>query len=215
MPISLTTAGQNCLVVGGGKVAVRKVDVLMDYELAITVVAPEPDERLSFYAEKGMLKLDVRAYASGEATNYKMVVAASDDESLNQQVYDEAKAGGAIVNVVDNPPLCDFIFPAVLRRDCLSVALSTDGKAPFLSGHLRMVLENIFPAHWSKIARLAIIFRGRVRERWAESFANRSQALDRFLSADWKTMLKQKSEAEIEAELEKMLEPEAAEIDEK
>ncbi|NIW24448.1 MAG: bifunctional precorrin-2 dehydrogenase/sirohydrochlorin ferrochelatase, partial [Gammaproteobacteria bacterium] len=67
------------------------------------------------------------------------------DAELNRRVHEDTRGTGALVNVVDDPQHCDFIFPAVLRRDCLTAAISTDGKAPFVSGHLRLVLENIFP----------------------------------------------------------------------
>lgn len=206
MPISVTLKNCNCLVVGGGRIALRKIDNLLDYETNITVVTPEPLEKIKFYAEKGKLKLEVRTYRPPEAAAYRLVISASDNPEVNQQVYDDARNSGALVNVVDNPPLCDFIFPALVKRGPLTAAISTDGRAPFLSGHLKTILETIFPDHWTKLARLAARYRKMVQTRWPDNPADRSDCFDAFLSEDWKSILDDMSEPEIEAHLEKLVE---------
>jgi siroheme synthase-like protein len=134
-----------------------------------------------------------------------LVISATDDAALNQRVYEDASEAGALVNVVDDPPHCDFIFPAVLRRDCLTAAISTDGKAPFVSGHLRLVLDNVFPEHWGRLMRLAASFRNRVRERWADDPGKKNACYAEFLEADWKSLLKESSDDQIEEELTRML----------
>ena len=154
MPISVSLKDRPCLVVGGGLVALRKVESLLDYDTAVTVVAPEAHEKLEYHAKRGRITLERREYQSPEAARYGLVISATDDAALNGRVHEDAKGAGALVNVVDDPPHCDFIFPAVIRRDCLTAAISTDGKAPFMSGHLRLVLENIFPQHWGRLTRL-------------------------------------------------------------
>ncbi|MEJ2720583.1 MAG: bifunctional precorrin-2 dehydrogenase/sirohydrochlorin ferrochelatase [bacterium] len=206
MPISVAVKDRPCLVVGGGGIALRKVETLLDYDTKITVVAPEVHEKLEYHAERGRITLEKRPYRSPEAAAYNLVISASDDKALNKQVYEDAKGSGALVNVVDDPPHCDFIFPAVLRRDCLTAAISTDGKAPFVSGHLRLVLENIFPEHWDRLMKLAAAFRNRVRERWAGDREKKNICYSEFLDMDWKTMFKEKSNEEIEEELERILE---------
>jgi siroheme synthase-like protein len=206
MPISVSLKSRPCLVVGGGLVALRKVETLMDYETTITVVAPEVHDKLEYHAERGRISLEKREYRSPEASAYGLVVSATDDASLNSRVHEDATRAGALVNVVDDPPHCDFIFPAVLRRDCLTTAISTDGKAPFVSGHLRLVLESIFPEHWGRLMRLAASFRKRVRVRWAADLEKRNACYVEFLEADWKTMLKELNEEQIEEELARILE---------
>jgi siroheme synthase-like protein len=121
-------------------------------------------------------------------------------------VHEDARKAGVLVNVVDDPAHCDFIFPAVLRRDCLTAAISTDGKAPFVSGHLRLVLESIFPKHWQRLMRLAASFRTRVQGRWAGDPARRNACYTEFLEADWKSMLKELNDEQVEEELGRMLE---------
>jgi len=205
MPISVSLRDRPCLVVGGGLVALRKVESLLDYDTTITVVAPEVHEKLEYHAEHGRITLEKRDYQSSEAGRYGLVISATDDAALNARVHEDATGAGALVNVVDDPPYCDFIFPAVVRRESLTAAISTDGKAPFLSGHLRLVLENIFPAHWSRLMKLAGSFRNRVRSQWADDPAKKDACYAEFLEADWKTMLKESSEEEIEEELNRML----------
>ncbi len=205
MPISVSLKDRPCLVVGGGLVALRKVESLLDYDTSITVVAPRVHEKLEYHAEKGRISLEKREYQPPEASRYGLVISATDDAALNGRVHEDARGAGALVNVVDDPPHCDFIFPAVLRRDCLTAAIATDGKAPFMSGHLRLVLDNIFPQHWGQLMKLAASFRGRVRSRWGESPEKMNACFAEFLEADWKSLLKDSSDDEIEAELSRML----------
>jgi siroheme synthase-like protein len=206
MPISLDMRNRTCLVIGGGNVALRKVETLMDYETEITVIAPDVHEKLEYHAAAGRIKLEKRPYRSPEAATFGLVISASNDGELNRRVYEDAKGSGALVNVVDEPRKCDFIFPAVLRRDCLTTAISTDGKAPFISGHLRLILENIFPDHWNQLMRLAVAFRKRVRQRWPDEPGKKNMCYSEFLEVDWKRLLKSGKEKEIQAELDRILE---------
>ena len=206
MPISVSLSDRPSLVVGGGPVALRKVEGLLEYDTAITVVASEVHEKLDYHAERGRITLEKREYRSPEAAAYGLVVAATDDATLNAQVHEDARGAGALVNVVDDPRHCDFIFPAVLRRDCLTAAISTDGKAPFVSGHLRLVLDNIFPGHWKQLMRLAASFRTRVRDRWPDDPRKKNACYTEFLEADWKSMLKELNDEQVEEELGRMLE---------
>ena len=205
LPINLSTKNLTCLVVGGGAVALRKIETLMDYQMDITVVAPEIHDKIGYFAERGLVKTEQREYRSPEAADFGLVISASNNEEINQTVHDDARSAGVLVNVVDNPPLCDFTFPAVVRRDALSVAVSTDGKAPFLSGHLRSILETIFPEHWNKMMNLAGQFRKMVQQRWPDSIEQRMACFGRFVEADWKVLIKEKSDKDLDAVLQDML----------
>jgi len=206
LPINISTRDRKCLVVGGGSVALRKIETLLDYRMAITVIAPEVHDKIGYHAERKLLQLEKREYKSPEAALFNIVISASDDEAVNKQVYDDARGAGVLVNVVDNPPLCDFTFPAVVRRDALALAISTDGKAPFLSGHLRSILETIFPEHWTKMMQLAGRFRKMVQERWPESIEKRMACFGRFVEADWKMLVKEKDDQALEQVLIGMVE---------
>lgn len=201
LPIGISLTGRNCLVVGGGKVALRKIDTLLDYDTKITVVAPEPDEKIRYYAESNKLELKQREYRSAEAADYGLVVSASSDHAVNKQVHKDATGARVPVNVVDNPALCDFVFPAVTRRNCLTVAVSTDGKAPFLAGYLRLVLDDIFPERWNRIARYAAVYRKMLQEQGPKVREDKMRCLNHFLGADWKEILKEKSEDQIKEQM--------------
>lgn len=207
LPINISIADNKCLVVGGGKVALRKIETLIEFGADVTVIAPEPSDKIGYYESRGELKLEKRAYASPEASDYGIVISATDDEAVNKAVYDDCKKSGTLVNVVDNPPLCDFIFPAMLKRDAMTIAISTDGKAPFLAAHLRVIMENIFPDHWKRIVPLAGDFRKKVMKRWGDNTKERFASLDRFLSADWKTLIKSKDDKQLQEQLDALLEP--------
>jgi siroheme synthase-like protein len=204
LPVSLSLVHHRCLVVGGGEVALRKIDTLLEYETSITVITPEALEKISYYAEKKYLLLELREYESPEAKEYDLIIAASDKKDVNRQVYDDAKKAKAPVNVVDTPDLCDFIFPAVLKRDLLTIAISTDGKAPFLAGRLKTILKSVFPSHWSRISRLAARFRDKVRIQWAGDSVRKAECYQKFLESDWKDLISRMSDAEIEAELDRL-----------
>ena len=86
------------------------------------------------------------------------------------------------------------------------MAVASDGKAPFLSGHIRLILENIFPSNWEKVAKLAVGFRRKVLARWKDNMDKKTASYGKFLNADWKTILKDKKDGEIEKMLDEMLE---------
>jgi siroheme synthase-like protein len=205
IPLNFSLSKRKCLIVGGGEVALRKVENLLGYECDITLIAPEPLEKFEYFSSKKKINLLKRKYESSESKNYGMVIAASDDDEVNKTVHDDCSKFGVPVNVVDNPDLCDFTFPAVLQRGNLTVSISTDGKAPFLASRLRMILEDIFPTRWQRIAAHAASFRDMVRDKWKDDSLKKAKCFNLFLQADWKTILKEKSEAEISAELGKML----------
>jgi siroheme synthase (precorrin-2 oxidase/ferrochelatase) len=188
MPVNVSIDGVRALVVGGGAVALRKIDNLLDYSCDLTVVAPEVDEKIAYYAESGKITWEKRTYKPAEASSYGL------------------EAAGVLVNVVDNPKLCSFTFPALIRRESLSIAISTDGKAPFLAAYLRLFLEDLFPKLWARIAKLAGKFRRMVVEKYGDDKAKKEACFSRFLSADWKTIIKKKNDEELIEELEGLLE---------
>jgi siroheme synthase-like protein len=207
LPISVSVKNKKCLVVGGGTVALRKLETLVDYDTAITVVAPEVHPQIEVLAKEKTITLEKREYRSPEAAAYGLVISATDDSAVNQKVFEDGQSSGALVNVVDDPAHCDFIFPAVLRRDCLTAAISTDGKAPFMSGHLRGILEELFPRHWDRLVRLAVTYRTMVREKWGDDSVNKSACYDRFMESNWTEMFSEMNNADIQIELKKLLEP--------
>ena len=116
-PITLSVKKRHCLVVGGGGIAVRKLDGLLAGGALVTVVAEEPAPAIAKLAEDGTITLKQRRYRDGEATDFWLVIAATDDREVNKRVFADADGAGVLVNVVDDPPLCTFHLPARVQRE--------------------------------------------------------------------------------------------------
>lgn len=162
LPIFLNIKKQPCLVVGGGNVAVRKASVLLQAGAKIRIVAPQLDE--AFELPPGNEYLAER-FQPAHLDGMALVIAATDDAEINQQVSREARQRNIPVNVVDNPELCSFIMPAILDRSPMMVAFSSGGASPVLTRMLRGKLETMIPQSYSRLAAFAERFRLRVKQR--------------------------------------------------
>lgn len=141
-------ADSRCVVVGGGQVAARKVTALRQASAQVVVISPIVCKPLQKLAAQGHIHVVDRDYRWGDLEEAFLVVAATDDPDVNRQVWEEARARGLLVNVVDDPDHCNFIAPSVVRRGPLTLAISTSGRCPALSRHLRRRLEREFgPAY--------------------------------------------------------------------
>ena len=163
-PIMLTVKNRPCLVVGGGGIAVRKLNGLLDDGATVTVVAESPAPVIVQLAADGAITLEQRSYCPGEATDYRLVIAATDDREVNRQVFTDADGAGVLVNVVDDPPLCTFHLPARVQRGTLQIAIASEGEAPFAVRRLRQIFEQRIGHHWSEWMEAAARFRRKVRE---------------------------------------------------
>jgi len=178
-PVMLNVRDQRCLVVGGGAVALRKIEGLLDEHARIDVVAREPLPELRQLAAASRVALETRAYRSQDIAGHVLIFAATDDPAVNQQVADDARGAGLWVNVADVPALCSFHLPARLRRGALQLCIASDGEAPFVARRLRQVLEQRFDSEWAAWSEAAAEFRRRVR---ASSLPKSAQerSFDRF-----------------------------------
>lgn len=144
-PAFLDLRGRDCLVVGGGPVAARKVAALLDAEAAVRVVSPDLAPGLADLVATGRIHWIRRVFQTGDAAGAFLVIAATGDEAVNRSVASAAKLAGCLLNVVDTPELCNFIAPAIVRRGLLTVAISTGGRSPALARRVREDLEAILP----------------------------------------------------------------------
>jgi siroheme synthase-like protein len=153
-PVGLVVKGRRCLVVGGGRVAARKIKGLLACGAAVTVVAPEVHVAIGELAETGLiaaiddvpLEVQIRPYRAGEAADYLLVLAATGDAAVDDAVQRDAAAAGVWVNVADDAQRCSFVLPAVARDGDVSIAVSTAGASPALAGWLRdRVVEALGP----------------------------------------------------------------------
>ena len=136
-PIVVNVAGKRCVVVGGGRMAERKIAPLLDAGASVTVISPRATGRIAAWAEQGRLSWTARPYESGDCDGAFLVIAATDRPDINERVYREADARGQLVNVVDRPEWCGFTVPAVYRDGGLTVAVSTSGLSPAVAAKIR------------------------------------------------------------------------------
>jgi uroporphyrin-III C-methyltransferase/precorrin-2 dehydrogenase/sirohydrochlorin ferrochelatase len=162
-PVMLDVNDRLCLVVGGGGVALRKAQGLVEEGARVTVVAPEVVAPFVKMAAEGRLTIELRGYEPGEASKYALVFAATDDREVNSRVYADANGAGVWVNVADVPEICSFHLPGRVRRGPLQLAIASSGEAPFVVRRLRQLLDRRFGAEWAEWVSAASRFRDRVR----------------------------------------------------
>lgn len=143
-PVCLDLEAKSCVVVGGGKVAERKVQGLLSCSARVSVVSPELTQELHRLSAEGKIEWIDREYLQGDLKEAFLVIAATDDEETQKQVFKEASAGNLLLNVADVPQRCNFILPATARQGDLAVSVSTAGKSPALARKIRVELEKRF-----------------------------------------------------------------------
>jgi len=158
-PVSLDVRGRSCLVVGGGAVAVRKIQGLVEEGARVTVVAPVVVEPVAMMAENGEIELERRVYEGDASGKWALIIAATDDREVNRQVFEDAEERGVWCNVADDPEICSFHLPARVRRGAFQIALSSSGDAPFAVARLRRLLERRFGPEWAEWLDAAARFR--------------------------------------------------------
>lgn len=165
LPLYVDLRDRNCLVVGGGGVALRKIELLLKAGARVTVVAPRCGEPLRELAGAGKLDLALRLYATGDETGRALVIAATGDADVNERVYRNCRAAGVLVNTVDAPDLSSAIFPSIVDRDPVLVAVSTGGRSPTLARVVRSWLEMRLPPALGRLAEFAAARRDLVKAR--------------------------------------------------
>ena len=143
-PMFMKLAGKHCLVVGAGKVGEPKIGGLIDTGARIHVVAVAASGQVREWANAGKIELELRAFSSADLDDKFLAVVATASRSLNERIYLDAQRRRVLCNVVDVPDLCDFFYPAVVRRGDLQIAISTAGQSPSLAQKLRQQLEKQF-----------------------------------------------------------------------
>ncbi|HDS1679643.1 TPA: uroporphyrinogen-III C-methyltransferase [Pseudomonas putida] len=163
LPLFHKLQGGRVLVVGGGEIALRKARLLADAGAVLRVVAPDIDGQLAALAREAGGEVLVRGYQAADLVGCRLVIAATDDPGLNAQVSADAQALSLPVNVVDAPALCTVIFPAIVDRSPLVIAVSSGGDAPVLARLIRAKLEAWIPSAYGELAGLAARFRHKVK----------------------------------------------------
>jgi precorrin-2 dehydrogenase/sirohydrochlorin ferrochelatase len=153
-PLFVDLKGKRCVVVGGGRVAARKIGTLLEFEADITVVSPETSDPVKQLGADGKLRLIEKAYSQEDIIDAFLVIAVTCDTGVNRKICDDAAAINIFVNVADNPESCTFFFPSVVRRGRLVAGISTSGSFPGLTGYVRRKIEGVLPESLSEAADL-------------------------------------------------------------
>ena len=148
----LKLSGRRCVVVGGGEIGLEKVEGLLACDGAVTLIAPAAVPELERYAAEGSITWHPREYHRGDLEGAFLVIAATNDSEINIAIHEHAEARAMLVNVVDVPPLCNFILPAIVRSGPLAIAISTAGASPALAKRMKREIAELFGEDYARLA---------------------------------------------------------------
>ncbi len=168
-PAFINIKDRRSTVIGGGKIAERKVENLIRAESKITVISPEITDKLQQWVDDGTITYLNRSYQEGDINDALLAIAATNDSVLNEQIAQHAHARNILINVVDNPELCSYIVPSLIDRSPVTIAISTGGASPVLARQLRMKLETMVPTSCGELAGITEEYRNKVKERFDTS----------------------------------------------
>ncbi|HAU10005.1 MAG TPA: uroporphyrinogen-III C-methyltransferase [Gammaproteobacteria bacterium] len=168
-PVYLKLTDASCLVVGGGKIAERKIDLLRRAGARVTVVSPTLIPALRIAKNEGQISHQAMLFSADALEGHSLVIAATNQENINRRVALAAKQRNIPVNVVDRPDLCSFIIPSIVDRSPVIIAISTGGASPILARLLKSRLETLIPATYGRLAALARAFRADVQARFSNA----------------------------------------------
>jgi siroheme synthase-like protein len=164
-PIYLEMNERRCVVIGGGTVAERKVEALLEAGAVVTVISPVVTELLKRWVDERRISHAEKNYAPGDIAGYELAFAATDDSTLNAAVHKEGQNCGVWVNAADDPLHCDFILPAVIRRGELAVAISTGGASPAAARAIREEFDQYLTDDYAGLVQTASEVRQELRKK--------------------------------------------------
>ncbi|MFC1987534.1 bifunctional precorrin-2 dehydrogenase/sirohydrochlorin ferrochelatase [Chloroflexota bacterium] len=176
-PVSLSIRGRQCVVVGGGEVALRKVKALLEHGANVVVISPALCPELAQLAGNRKINVRPHAYEAGDLAGAFLAIAATDDAEINRRVAAEARSKAVLINVVDDAENSDFIAPSYLRRDGLTIAVSTSGQSPALARKIRTRIEKEIVDQYGTLTHLVGEVRSEIeregtkvgKDRWQEA----------------------------------------------
>jgi len=182
-PVMLDVRNRLAIVVGGNQVAAEKAAALSASGAKVSVISPIFCAELLAQAELGQVTLCCKTYESGDLAGAFVVIAVADHPQLVRDIWTETQERGQLVNIVDVPASCSFIMPSVLRREQLTIAVSTQGASPSLAKRIRHHLEDLFPLAYGIYLRLATIARAYLRKNGV-SYEQRDNFFGDFFTSD-------------------------------
>ena len=186
-PAYFSLKDKKILLVGGGFIALEKLEKLVDFTKDITVITREiSDEFLSFATEHN-ITIENRSYTKGDIDGYDIVIVATDTVEIHKEIYEESRSSRILVNSVDNTAYCDFIFPSYVKRGDLTISISTGGASPAMAKRLRQYIERLIP---SNIAQFLQEMRGlrKTMPKGKERMQFFEEKTDKFIIKHFKTI---------------------------
>jgi len=156
----LKLSGRRCVVVGGGEIGLEKTEGLLACDADVTLIAPDAVNELHALADEGSIAWQRREYEAGDLEATFMAIACTSDTDVNIRVFDDAERRAMLVNIVDVPPLCNFILPAIVRTGPLAIAISTAGASPALAKRMKREVAELFGEEYARLAILLNDARG-------------------------------------------------------
>lgn len=189
-PINLDLARKRCVVVGGGRVAERKIRTLLEFQAAVTVVAPWVNSEIAELIREGKISHKVGEYESRDLEGATLVIGATNDRTINSRISTDAENLGVLVNIVDDPALCNFILPSALIRGDVVIGISTGGSSPLLSKKIKKQIESVIGDEYGILAALMGRLRPEVKQT-VEDEEERIQIWHRILDSDVLELIRQ------------------------
>ena len=203
-PVSLNLAGKLCVVVGGGKVASRKVRGLLNSKARIRIVSPELNYILEVLVGREAIEWRAKCFDAKDLDGAFLVFAATDNPLVQAEIVKAARARELLLNVADGPELCDFQVPAVLRRGDLSISVATNGKTPAVSALVRRRLEEVIGEEYALLTTLMGTIRDQVLG-LATSDAEKKILFQKILQGDILLWLRERQWQKVQAHLESVI----------
>lgn len=187
---------KNCLVIGGGAVAERKVRRLLECDASVRIVSESLSDELQRLRQEGQIRYLAAEYSAASLNGVFMVICATDDKALNERVMRDCRSRGIPVNVVDDPDRCDFILPSIVEQGDLMIAVSTGGKSPALAKCLRKELERQYGVEYRELVDILGELRKRIMAKGRPSEENKvvfeavvnSDILELLRRGDWEAV---------------------------
>jgi precorrin-2 dehydrogenase / sirohydrochlorin ferrochelatase len=158
-PLFLDISGKSCIVIGGGRIAERKVGMLLKFNGEVKLISPKITRTLSKLSKSGKIEVIEREYKDGDLDNALLVFAATNQKEINIKIKSEAEMKGILINVVDDPAMCDFIVPSIVKKNPIVIAISTSGILPSLSKRLKKEINKYVTGDYIKYVHIIGKFR--------------------------------------------------------
>jgi precorrin-2 dehydrogenase/sirohydrochlorin ferrochelatase len=204
-PVYLNLKGRRVVVIGGGEIAERKIESLLDSGASVIVISPEVTPHIASLFEQKRIEIRNRAYIQGDCSDAALVFSATGDPEISRTVHEEATALGVFINTADQPAQCSFIMPAVVRRGDIGVAISTSGTSPALAARLRHKISGVIGPEYARLAELLSRVRPEIRGK-IHTEAERKDLHYRIIDSDIISLLKLDDIAHAERRLQEIIE---------